>query len=208
MKVLSIDVGTVNLGLCILSYDSELTVPYVIEHWELINLRIVTVSQATMAVVEAFIKRPQCYQVDLVLIESQEKSTENMKRLSNAIQAHFETARVLMKKDFKVGWSSGGVKLRVYEGPLTWKPIKTKVKHTYNKRLGEAHTRAILSNGDANCLKWLKWFETLDKQDDVADSFLQAAYYLKPSAPRKRKTSKKNKPICEMECMIISDDSD
>lgn len=208
MKILSIDVGIQNLGLCILEYQKKMEIPFQIIDWEKVNLKTVTSSQSTQAMVKMFLSRPHCYQVDLVLIESQERAVEKMKRLGNAIQSHFETVKALQNKSFGVTWSSGPVKLRVYEGPETWTPIKVKDGYQRNKKTGIEHTRAILKQGesvaDENCIYWLRWFEKLEKKDDVADAFLQGAFYLKSlyqNPPKKRK-----RPVCVIESESESDE--
>ena len=211
------------MGACIVRYDSERTVPFVIEHWEAIDLRAYTASLATISVVSEFLKRPQFYEVDTVIIESQERAVRKMQRLSNAIQSHFETVKALRNKRYGVVWSSGDVKLRVYEGPITWNTdyLKTMNKYRRNKRTGEEHTRAILNSGvdvrDLDCCQWLLWYERLEKKDDVADSFLQGAFYLKersmvPSI-KTALSGKKRKSISlppfigtAATCLIIDDD--
>lgn len=199
-KVLSIDVGTKNLGMCILRYDPDRSpFPYAIEDWKKINLKARTTSEATESMVKTFLKYPPCYDVNYVVIESQERAVEKMKRLSNAIQSHFETARIIKEKPYTVCWSSGDVKLRVYDGPETWSPIKTRSKYLMNKALGEVHTQAILTQGVEkgypDYIKWMSWYQKLSKQDDAADCFLQGAFFLKRlkdptiliSHPKKRK---------------------
>ncbi len=119
MKILSIDVGTRNLGVCILGVTlaplAPLNAPtFSILHWEVIDLHASTSSVATRSCVGAFWSRPAFYDVDVVLIESQDRAVSKMRRLSNAIESHFETVRVVLGKTYRIDWSSGDVKLRAY----------------------------------------------------------------------------------------------
>ena len=91
-RVLSIDVGTTNMGLCLLALDrttTSSTYPFTIVHWELINLKsTLSANMATQNMVQAFLARRNrgIYNVDAIVVESQEFSIETMKRLANGIQ--------------------------------------------------------------------------------------------------------------------------
>ena len=200
MKILSIDVGTRNLGVCILEYAS-LDAPGRILHWEVIDLHAKTSSTATRSCVQAFwSRRPMFYDVDVILIESQDRAVSKMRRLSNAIESHFETVRVVLDKTYRIDWSSGDVKLRAYDGPVVWEEPKTKTKYKMNKLLGIEHARALLAQWES--IEWIDWFEKLPKQDDVADCLLQAVYYAK-NAGRTKKARKRTTAVA---CIIIDDD--
>ena len=215
-KVLSIDVGMVNLGICILREDKNRTPPYVIEHWENVNLHATDATRATQNVIKEFRKRDQCYNVDRVVIESQNRSVSKMKRLSNGIQAHFETVAWERDLPYKIAdWSSGGVKLKVYTGPKVWddSEVKSRNHYQHNKQIAIVHTRALLeiNKDDAN---WKRWFDSLLKKDDVADAFLQGAHFIEtkilgrggvemPPIPELMKKRKRINPLVIKECIII-----
>lgn len=169
MKILSIDIGTKNFAYCILDGT-------VITHWEVINLKASTARDATSSMINTFNNRQYVYDVDVVLIESQEAATSKMKRISNAVQSHFETVRIYRQfTKYSIEWSSGDVKLRVYKGPEIWKPLKARSGYSHNKKLGVEHTKALLHEETEN-ESFYKWFMTLGKKDDAADCYLQAKY--------------------------------
>ena len=201
MKILSIDVGTRNLGVCILDAPlnaPDAPVPFSILHWEVIDLHASTSSSATRSCVGAFWSRPTFYDVDVVLIESQDRAVSKMRRLSNAIESHFETVRVVLGKTYRIDWSSGDVKLRAYDGPVVWETPKTKSKYRMNKLVGEEHARALLKQWGAD--ERLEWYEALAKKDDSADCLLQAVYYAKND--KKRAPAKRKRAAA---CIIVDD---
>jgi len=106
MRVLSIDVGMTNLGTCIVRYEKDQSFPFVIEQWEKINLKAKKTSQAVKSMIKVFMSRPEYYTVDHVIIESQAKSVSKMKRLSSAMESHFETVRILQNRRYNTDPSS------------------------------------------------------------------------------------------------------
>jgi len=217
MKVLSNDVGTRNMGICLLAQQQQQQqqpnpYPFELVHWELLNLNShLSANMATQRAVEEFLARRNqgIYDVDAVIIESQEKSIETMKCLASGIQAHFETAAALLDKPYRVHWSSGNVKLRLYQGPATWKPSKSKDRRIRNKHEGIQHCRAILQAMDEP--GWLRWFKRLAKKDDVADAFLQAGYFLLHRAapePEVHSRPRNSSQRCQIESSDDDDDSD
>ena len=72
----------------------------------------------------------------------------------------------------KVEFISPMNKLKVYDGPKL--EFKVKSKYTIRKKKGIAHCRYFLENNEK-----LSFFNSNKKKDDLADSFLQALYYIK-----------------------------
>lgn len=136
---------------------------------------------------------PFLEQIDNVVIESQEASTILIIRLlSITVQAFFETLKRTnpTKYTFGVRFSTGSIKLRVYDGPTVWRePVMAPNSHKFNKLYGIHHTRAILeawindkklpAEERADWLKWYRMWSNSDKQDDLSDSFLQGLYSLR-----------------------------
>lgn len=136
---------------------------------------------------------PFLEQIDNVVIESQEASTILIIRLlSITVQAFFETLKQTnpTKYTFGVRFSTGSIKLRVYDGPTVWRePVMAPNSHKFNKLYGIHHTRAILeawindkslpAEEHAHWLKWYRMWSKSDKQDDLSDSFLQGLYSLR-----------------------------
>ena len=198
-RVLSIDVGTRNLGIWVGSWiegDAQQQQHFRTHHWELMNLHAHTASIASDHMVEQFLTRPWLYdpRIAAVLIESQEYAVPLMQRLSNAIQAHFLT--IVRTDRFPgyephVSFASGPGKLRVYTGGKEFAaPTKTRSTRKRNKWLGERHCRELLRAGGERDAAWLDWWRSLAKKDDVSDAYLQGAWYLyrtnRSAAKRKR----------------------
>ena len=64
-------------------------------------------------------------------------------------------------------------KLKVYDGPKI--VLKVKSKYTIRKKSAIIHSQYFLDGNK----KQLEFFNSNKKKDDLADSFLQALYYIK-----------------------------
>lgn len=195
VKVLSIDVGMVNLGVCALAYDPSQTPNFAIHDWRVLDLGCKQATKATFKFIDAMDDLPWVEDYEHVAIELQ--MTSRMKCLSHGMQAYFYAKR----KDRTVRFIRGTQKLTVYKGPPVQLP-KT-YKSAYRMRKEMAHTRLML--GD-DFPEELDWFESIDKKDDAADAFLQGLYQAqrmfeeqKKSRRRKRLSKSVQKTIKEQE---------
>jgi len=127
--------------------------------------------------------------VDVILIESQPKiASASVKHVMDFLLCYL-TIRSIDKNlttKPKIITISAKHKLNLYDGPLINCSIKD--AHSRNKFLGIAHCRYILESSLTNeeeeepfysVPDWISFFETIKKKDDLADSFLQGAWYLK-----------------------------
>ena len=73
----------------------------------------------------------------------------------------------------KVEFISPMNKLKVYDGPKI--ELKVKSKYTIRKKSAIIHCKYFLKDNK----KYLEIFNSNKKKDDLADSFLQALYYIK-----------------------------
>ena len=119
------------------------------------------------------------HDVDCVLIESQEASVDKIRGFSFCIGTYFHT------KGYHVEWSSGGVKLRVFKGKVTWTVPKTTDKYKIRKFLAVQHTKAILAQESEHNESFKEYYKDLierenkkEKIDDRCDCFLQALYFI------------------------------
>ena len=79
-------------------------------------------------------------------------------------------------------------KLSVYDGPHV--PCTVKDPHGRNKFLGISYCRYMLHNDLTDEFlepfvpykDWIGFFESVKKKDDIADAFLQGAWYLRNSS--------------------------
>lgn len=187
-SVVSIDVGTRNLAICVLEYNRERSskYPFTIKHWELLDLNSFNSPYvATTNMIKQFMSRQYLYSDDIthVLIESQDASVDLMKRLASAIQSHFETHWAISLSSSKVVFCHGASKLNLYsESDRVDLSSKSKSNHDYNKTVAKKHCKKLLEYGCKN--NWVEynqfknWYTALPKKDDVADALLQGGYYL------------------------------
>lgn len=227
-KVLSIDVGTTNLGVWIGYYQtpsspSSYELPFITEYWRRINLHASSATLATYNMVTKFLKHHSEFYdpaIRYVVIESQENSTEIMQRLSNALQAHFLTVSIMKNTETQVHFEYGSGKLKVYTDPNGIQAIMDRMnprlqrsnnQHRKNKWIAEQHCHALLLQQSLeNQNRWIPWFTSLDKKDDVADAYLQGCYFLKkmydPTFLRRpQKKRKENPPSITCDIVVTPD---
>jgi len=108
--------------------------------------------------------------IDTVIIENQISPIANrMKTLQGMIAQYF-----IMKNILDIKFISSSNKLKLFA------ENSTKTTYTERKKLGISVTKEILEkNHNVNC--WLDLFEKHRKKDDLADSFLQAFWYMNSS---------------------------
>lgn len=204
MRIASFDVGTKNLGIWVGEFLPDNAVfPFRFTHWEVLDLGTNQLKEACECMVREFERRPFLNECEWVLIENQIDDiivkrvfkAGRMKAVGQAIATYFYTKRFPDELCDGIFSVSARNKLKVWEcmgfGPppqpphstthtKTGKPKKLS-KHAMNKLLGEAQTEALLQRGieAGECdPKWLAFIEGLEKKDDVADAFLQAAYWV------------------------------
>ena len=201
MRVLSFDVGIVNLAYCILESDGT---PKLL-HWEIIELakrgNTFSAHIASSGIAELYLtlineldKRPHLLATDIVLIEKQPSFNPKMRIIAGCLQTYFYIRGVIDKdlnKISSVEFFSPKHKLKCYTGPeidISSKNGKTvKGKYAQTKKMGVAIARIKLE--EYNETDQLKIFENSKKKDDLSDCYLQALTYLmfKENKPNKVK---------------------
>lgn len=131
-NVLSIDVGVVNTGVCVVRKreghgEDPCNYPFEILYWDLVNFNPsqggsasnITTEMAVSNMVQAFMMRPKMFEgVTDVAIESQAISVPMVKALAGGMQAFFETlsrtgSPLLTEGPIRVHLVHGGYKLKV-----------------------------------------------------------------------------------------------
>lgn len=112
---------------------------------------------------------------DRIILESQPH--QKMKNFSMMLFNYFVIRYVVDKKESEhnikdVCFISSKNKLTVYDGPFI--PCKLKTQYTRNKFYGKAYCRYMIRENREK----LAFFDTFKKKDDLADSYLQGAWYL------------------------------
>ena len=172
MKVLSFDVGIINLAYCI--FDSE-TCKLV--SWEVITLPDSSnYSMLYINLIKELDKR-QLLNVQTVLIEKQPSFNPKMRIVAGCLQTYFFIRGVvdLPGGTLKaVEFFSPKHKLKCYTGPdLT---VTGGSKYTQTKKKGVLIARSKLNEFDES-MEFKKLFETSKKKDDLSDCYLQAITY-------------------------------
>ena len=142
MKILSFDVGIINLAYCIIESENE---PKII-HWEIITInesgKNFTAHISSSGVSELYINlikqldlREHLLNVDIVLIEKQPSFNPKMRIIAGCLQTYFYIRGVVDRNIIKsVEFFSPKNKLKCYTGPQL--VIDSKSKYTRTKKMG------------------------------------------------------------------------
>ena len=167
MRVVSIDVGIKNLGVCMLDGG-------VVSFWHCFNLGDAKdETNHLKSLKDVLDSKPELTtSIDVVLIEKQPFCNPKMRVIGSALHMYF-----VMKGITKIIQYSPKHKLKLcleYKKPEGKKETASS-KYYSNKKRAIESCRHIISNEEPN---WISTFETSKKKDDLADSFLQARSYI------------------------------
>ena len=121
-------------------------------------------------------KYPEFLNMDYILIENQPVlKNPTMKSVQMILYSYFLINGIIKNTVKKIKFISARNKLKVYDGP----PIEVKVKGKYAKRkcLSIEYCRYMIRDDE----KKLLFYNEHKKKDDLADSYLQAIWFLKKS---------------------------
>ena len=137
-----------------------------------------TLNELSEKIIGTFDSKNEFLECNYVIIENQPcMKNPTMKSIQMIVYSYFYI-RGMYNKDYEsrvlkdIVLISAGNKLKVYDGP----PIEINVKSRYtkNKKLGIEHTKYLLKHHD----EYLSFFDSHKKKDDLADAFLQGAYFI------------------------------
>ena len=168
MKVLSIDVGIKNLGMCILDSDDEK-----ILYWDVREITSCGYVQCKH-VKHLFEELLKDHIVDEVIIEKQPNRNVRMRVIEAMIHMY-----MTMKEIKSIGYSSKH-KLLGQGGNL-----KGKKNYNERKKRGISIVSSLVKGGS-----YESYFNTSRKKDDLADSYLQVLSYLSIKIPEVRYNEK------------------
>jgi len=176
MKVLSFDVGIINLAYCI--FDTTLLK---LTHWEVITLNGETNYNKLYInlITQLDIRKHMISDIDVVLIEKQPSFNPKMRIIAGCLQTYFIIRGIVdlpggsMKS---VEFFSPKHKLKCYSGPELVIDSKSKSKYSKTKKMGILICREKLREYHENP-ETIKLFEQSKKKDDLADCYLQAITY-------------------------------
>uniref|UniRef100_A0A6C0B029 Mitochondrial resolvase Ydc2 catalytic domain-containing protein n=1 Tax=viral metagenome TaxID=1070528 RepID=A0A6C0B029_9ZZZZ len=217
MKILSFDVGIVNLAYCIIEKNGNEEFPKIL-HWEIIELtkkgNTFSAHIATSGIAELYLtlinqldQRKHLCDVDIVLIEKQPSFNPKMRIIAGCLQTYFYIRGVVDKpvdKIRSVEFFSPKHKLKCYDGPeldISSKNGKiVKGKYAQTKKMGVAIARTKLEEYSES--SQMTFFENHKKKDDLSDCYLQALTYLMFKSAPSRGSKQSVKPPKETKASI------
>lgn len=206
-RIASFDVGMKNMGIWVGEFIPSNTVfPFRFTHWEVMDLGTCQLKEACESMVRQFEQRPFLNECEWILVENQIDDIKGkgfkvgrMKAVAQAIKTYFYTKRYIEYKHptrlDQILSISARNKSKVWDGmgftpaviiprsvthTKTGRPKKIS-RHQYNKAHAVVQTQQLLARAieASECDgKWFEYFNSLKKQDDAADAFLQAAYWV------------------------------
>jgi len=201
-RVLSFDVGMVNMGVWSGSQQHELA-PYQIHHWEVIDLQTKAPFEGCFNLIQFFFQnRPWFHRThDRICIESQPRTqASQMQIIAAAIYSYFTTRHFAMSSSepdlgglhARVQLVHAGNKLKidvdhsVMPKPLPPAPASRSARYGWRKRVAIYKTKAFLQTYRGSPA-WAEWFSKLKKKDDPADALAQGISVLQDAAKKKKK---------------------
>ena len=176
LNILSFDCGLNNLAYCYLNNDGEACakdgIPRKIQQWGIVNLHVKATKDIPGALVSFLDSLPWLLGVDYVAIEQQVFGNTKMMVMAHCIKTYFLTKSIVNGYGPTVHFVSARAKFKVYPGEII---CKLKNKYQRNKRIAVLITRNLLKDTEPLALEF---FEGQKKKDDLADSYLQGAYFL------------------------------
>jgi len=179
MKILSFDVGIVNLAYCILDSDT-----YKIIKWEVISLQ----NQQDHAklyvdlITNLDIRKEFLLDVHTVLIEKQPSFNPKMRIISGCIQTYFFIRGIVdvideSKKIKVIKFYSPKHKLKCYTSSEPLKITESGSKYSKTKKLGILICEKKLIEYNEP-IEIISIFKNSKKKDDLSDCYLQALTYI------------------------------
>ena len=176
MKVLSFDVGIINLAYCI--FDTACSK---ITHWEVITLTSETnYNKLYINLITQLDQRKHLIDdIEIVLIEKQPSFNPKMRIIAGCLQTYFIIRGIVDSHHpniiKSVEFFSPKHKLKCYSGPELVIESKCKSKYSKTKKMGVLICREKLH--EYHETEMVTLFEQSKKKDDLADCYLQAITY-------------------------------
>jgi len=183
MKLLSFDIGIHNLAYCCIESDTT-TKEMSIVKWEVIDLREYGPSKDFMSTASTLVDllHEMFYcndeQYDYVLIENQPvQKNPTMKSIQMIVFTFFMMLKYHQNPSMQIKFQSASNKLKVNNKPSDL-DICASTKYAKNKKMSIAIANHYLENVLTNNRDMHTLFKSHKKRDDLADSMLQAVYFV------------------------------
>ena len=160
--ILSFDLGLKHMGVCVLDESNRIFA------WTVLNIETSKISDITL-VLDSYMSCVRCDYDESkevhVVLECQPHWNRKMSRLF-----------VIMETYFTVAFPSFIIQ-RMFSN-TKWKLLNVPIPKTYRDRKHDILSVCMdnIRTYEQN-EKWLKWFESQNKQDDLADAYVQGLVY-------------------------------
>lgn len=176
-NVLSWDCGMSNLAYCLLEDQDDPEREHAVRLWENFSLRADSMAEAIASLRRELDARPWMLLADNVVIEAQVAANPQMKVIAHALQMYF-LARRAPGTPQNVHFVCPKSKFKVCNVP---DPEGAR-GHAKNKKIAVLMAQKMLAREKAS----LDYLNSHRKKDDLADSYLQAVYFMRTLKARKR----------------------
>lgn len=133
--------------------------------------------ELNLRMVKELDKLPFLFDCDEVLLEHQPDKNPRMKNISFMLYSYFVIRGLVDKpdsrlKNIQIRQINSDKKLSLYDGPQV--ACNLKDKYSQNKFYSMTYCEYLIRNDS----KWLPFYKGFKKKDDLADCFLQGAWFL------------------------------
>ena len=176
--ILSIDVGTKNLALCLLDDKAE----NLVREWDVDGIPPQHVDGVYVSLRKHLDERPLVLTADVILIEKQPDRNKRMVSVMHFLHAYF----IIKCPQAETILYDASHKIPDVAGP-------GKAQYNKRKKVSIERCEAFISDGTTNA-HWLDTFIKSKKKDDLADTVMQALSFVNrvevTPASKKKKTTK------------------
>jgi len=184
MILLSIDVGIINLGICLLNTQTKK-----ILHWDSSGIPPQSDKGIFVCLRDHLRARSWVLTADKILIEKQPDKNKRMKAVEHFITSYF----LCNDKD-----------VQVYDARHKIPDVSGPGKEMYRKRKKASIVRCEEFINEHN-KEWVSFFKSHKKKDDLADTVMQAlSFKEEPVIDKVEKTKKPRKPTMNQKNTVYS----
>lgn len=171
MKVLSFDIGIINMAYCIIE-DTNRS----IQHWEVFSLCNSSDIENCKDLVRKLDDRPHILEdIGVVLLERQPKCNPKMRAMASTLRSYLVIRGFIDKqKKFSIKDYSPKHKLMCWDGPVP--KISVKSEYARRKKLAIFQCEKLIRDQSQEVQNIYKGAQS--KKDDLSDCFLQGLSYI------------------------------
>lgn len=175
-KLISFDIGIINMAYCILDYSSHIC------HWNVFSLCNGTEIENTIDLMKKLDAHPEVLDVDVVLLEKQLHINPKMRVMAEAVRSYMIFRGLVdRQRTFKMINYSPKYKLNCYDGPMPPELIPVDVTnkskmYRFRKKQSVYHCGQLIKDQSVEMIDFFA--RNKKKQDDLSDAYLQGLSYI------------------------------